>query len=263
MNSIPVKRVAGVVAGLIIAGIGTAVLMGYVDQAREKAIAEEAMSSVYVLAGDVARGTPVPDVVGEVQLVDVPARLVMPGAVTDLALLDDGLVAATDLLAGEQLTASRFTDPRLVSRVPVPKGLQEVTLSLDAQRALGGSLLVGDTVGIVASFEGEVDAETGARSPSVSGVVLHKILVTGVQFTNSDVDAVEVNLNADDGTITRAPTDRVLVTLAVDSASAAKLVFASEFGRVWLTLEGPEAEIVGDTGPTTLFGAGNSLFGGP
>lgn len=250
------KRIIGIVVGLVIAGIGTAILMGFVNQARDEAVAEEAMVPVYVVRGVIPRSTPVADVESKVVLTEVPARLVSPGAVTDLAQLDQNLVTGADLLAGEQLVTARFTDPRLVTRVQVPDGLQEVTLSLDAQRALGGSLVVGDTVGVFASFAAETDSATGTDTPAVTDVVLHRVLVTGVQFGTADVDAVQENMSGDDSTVTRAPNGQVLVTLAVDSAAAAKIVFSSEFGTVWLTLEGPRAQL-GDTpivDKTNVFG---------
>lgn len=253
------KRIVGILVGLVIAGVGTAMLMGYVNQARQDAVAEEAMVPVYVVSSVIPRSTPVGDVGQDVVLTEVPARLVSPGAVTDLAQLDQNLVTGADLLAGEQLVAARFTDPRLVTRVQVPDGLQEVTVSLDAQRALGGSLVVGDTVGVFASFAAETmsTGDTGGTgTQAVTDVVLHRVLVTGVQFGTADVDAVQKNLSGDDKAVTRAPNGQVLVTLAVDTAAAAKLVFSSEFGTVWLSLEGPRAS-VGDTSivdRTNVFG---------
>lgn len=240
------KRIVGLLVGLVIAGIGTAILMGYVNQARQDAVAEEAMVPVYVVGTVIPRSTPVADVQKDVVLTEVPARLVSPGAVTDLAQLDQNLVTGADLLAGEQLVAARFTDPRLVTRVQVPDGLQEVTVSLDAQRALGGSLVVGDTVGVFASFAAETAGADDQGTQAVTDVVLHRVLVTGVQFGTADVDAVQKNMSGDDKTVTRAPNGQVLVTLAVDTAAASKLVFSSEFGTVWLSLEGPRAS-VGDT----------------
>jgi pilus assembly protein CpaB len=252
-----VKRIAGILVGLVIAGIGTAILMGYVNQARQAAVAEEAMVPVYVVSTVIPRSTPVADVQRQVVLTEVPARLVSPGAVTDLTQLDQSLVTGADLLAGEQLVAARFTDPRLVTRVQVPDGLQEVTISLDAQRALGGSLVVGDTVGVFASFAAETDTATGTATPAITDVVLHRVLVTGVQFGMADVVAVQENMSGDDTTVTRAPNGQVLVTLAVDTAAASKIVFSAEFGSVWLTLEGPRAT----PGETPMVDKTN-IFGG-
>jgi pilus assembly protein CpaB len=250
------RRILGILAGLVIAGIGTAILIGYVDDARAKAVAEESSVAVYVVDTVIPRSTPVPGLAAFVSLTDVPARLLAPGAVTDLASLDQNLVTGADLLPGEQLVAQRLTDPRLVTRAVVPDGLQEVTISLEAERALGGSLLVGDTVGVLASFTpptpvptaGGDDAATSTTTattmpPTLTDVVLHGVLVTGVQFGSSDVEAVEGNIEGQDQVVTRAPSGRVLVTLAVTTANAAKLVYAAEFGSIWLTLEGPRASI--------------------
>lgn len=232
------KRVIGILAGLVIAGIGTAILMGYVDNAKDEVLAAEELVPVYVVTEDVPRSVTIEEVTGRVALTDVPARLVAPGAVTDLALIDPAYVTEVELVTGEQLLIGRFVDPRVITRVPVPDGLQEISISLDPERALGGELDVGDTVGVYASFEEPPD-----YMKEVTDVIRHRVLVTNVQFKASDVDTIQENLDTgEDGVIVRAPKEQVVVTLAVDPEAAPRIVFAAEFGRLWLTSEGPDAD---------------------
>jgi pilus assembly protein CpaB len=53
------------------------------------------------------------------------------------------------------------------------------------------------------------------------------------------VTRVSNKLGAEDGAVTS------LVTLAVDTVVAEKIVNASEFGKVWLTLQGTDADTGG------------------
>ena len=89
------------------------------------------------------------------------------------------------------------------------------------------------------------------RTPNTTHLTLQKILVTGVQFSKTDsqrASEIQGSSTADDttdttiaATVAEAPADRLLVTLAVTAPEAEQLVFAAEFGFIWLTAEGPDA----------------------
>jgi pilus assembly protein CpaB len=127
--------------------------------------------------------------------------------------------------------------------VDVPAGLQEVSILLEPQRAVGGRLSAGDTVGVLVSLEGMTHA------------VLHQVLVTQVQ-------GAPVAVPAEDGTETvssgagPAPTGSLMITLAVSAAQSEAVVFGMEHGAVWLSLE-PEDAVVSGTEvitPDTIYG---------
>src|SRR5918993_376016 len=120
----------------------------------------------------------------------LPRKAAVDGRVTELDELRD-LVATVDLQPGEQLLQSRFGEPDSADEegtVPVPAGLQEVSVLLEPQRALGGRVAAGDTVGVVVSIgDGKETGETGA--------VFHEVLLTQVQGAplpaDPDADAAE------------------------------------------------------------------------
>ena len=72
------------------------------------------------------------------------------------------------------MLTSNFADPASlvdVNSAPVPKGLQEVSVQLDAQRALGGNVVPGNTVGMFFSIKVEKkvgDEETTDNRPTWS-----------------------------------------------------------------------------------------------
>lgn len=241
------RRFLGIAAGVVAAVIGTIVLMSVVEDRANDANKEPELGSVLVVKKLIPRQTSVELISSSLEVTQIPIDLIAPGAVASLDQIQSGLVTATELLPGEQLLIERFVDPRVQDRLVVPEGLQEVTISLPVPRVLGGELIAGDTVGVIASFTVTVDDED---VPSTA-FILHKVLVTSVQFSNNDATAIEQSLGVTQYDVNRYPTDSILVTLAVSSEDAARIVYASEFGTMWLTLEGSKAS-VGNDGVTII-----------
>jgi pilus assembly protein CpaB len=236
------RKIIGIVAALLLAGIGTAALIVYVESAKDRAVAAEELVDVYVVGdGAIAKGTPVTQIKEAVVASEVPAKLLAADAVTDLADLDDSLVAAVDLQPGEQLLTSRLVDPSDLGQADVPPGLQELTVSLDPARALGGALNPGDTVGVVLSFEPFDLPDTENQSPNTTHLTFHKVLVTSVQIAQADAAANAAQADETDTTAEQAPTGGLLVTLALSSPQVEQVVFAAEFGHIWLTAENAAA----------------------
>ena len=224
------RRTLGILAGVVAAVIGTLVLMSVVENNTEQTDTEQQqLASILVVTTQIARQTTVESISANVEVTQIPIDLVAPGAVASLADIPTGQVAATDLLPGEQLLLDRFVDPRTLSTVNVPEGLQEVTILLPTpQRVLGGSLAAGDTVGVIFSF-------VPTEGLPTTQFILHNTLVTSVQFSPGDALAIEQQLTPLPNAVNRYPAEGIMVTLAVSSVDAARLVFAAEFGALWLT----------------------------
>ncbi|MCA1008758.1 pilus assembly protein CpaB [Rhodococcus hoagii] len=185
---------------------------------------------VLVVTQTIPKNTPAKSLVGMVAVKKLPEMAVLPERVTSLDQLA-GKVALTDLLAGEQLVSARFADPataRSQDQGGMPEGMQEVTVLLEPQRALGGHIAPGDTVGVFMSF-----------SPPVKNYETHlrfqKVRVTRVQGTLAK--ASEKDSSAVDSAPSPAPTEAFLVSLAVDVPMAERVLFAAEYGTIWLSNE--------------------------
>lgn len=278
------KRLIGFIAALVLALVGTTLLVAYVKGAEDRALAGETIVEVYVAQSRIDQGTPGEDIEDMVLLERIPTKVQIEGAVAALEDIE-GLVAAVDLLPGEQITLDRFVVRTSVSRYArtedAPPGYLEMTMSLSPERFVGGSVTPGDTVAIVASFEPfeisqatlpegldltittaqldqlletffENDALTGDKTPSVSHILEHKALVTNVQE-----EELPTSTLGDDGEVTTgasiAPTGNLLVTVALDAPAIERLVFANEFGSIWIAAEPTNASEDG----TTLVDRGN------
>lgn len=254
------RKVFGVIGAIVLAGIGTALLVAYVNSAEDRALEGEELVEVYTITDRIDPGTPAAEIGNRVELELVPDKVRADDAIAELSEID-GLVAQIELRPGEQLLASRWVDPivfqRDVGRVTeIPTGLQEVTVSLTPDRAGGGAILPGDTVGVFATFDPfEISSEVPVElddgtivppdgsTPNTTKLAIHKVLVTNVQLEELPEVATREGVGTEeDEEVRLAPTGNLLVSLAVDTFDAERLVFTAEFGRIWLSLE-PDAAI--------------------
>ncbi len=144
------RRLLAASAALVLFVVGTLVLVAYVRGADARALAGASPVQVLVVDQPVPAGTSGDELADFVTTETVPAKAAVEGRVTDLSELT-GLVATTDLQPGEQLLAGRFQNPDAMQApgtVAVPEGLQEVSVPLEPQRAVGGRLAAGDSVGV-------------------------------------------------------------------------------------------------------------------
>jgi pilus assembly protein CpaB len=219
------RRLLAALAALVLAALGAVVLLAYVRGADARALAGVQTVDVLVVDRPVPEGTPGEELAELVRTERLPARAAVPGAVTDLDELA-GRVATVDLQPGEQLLAARFAAPEDLSvpgTVAPPEGAAEVSLLLEPQRAVGGRLAAGDTVGVHLSLDGQTD------------VVLSRVLVTQVQGAPVAVADGEGTDTASSGGA--APSASLMVTLGLRPEAAEAVVFGMEHGTVWLSLE--------------------------
>lgn len=251
------KKRVSLIAAVALVAIGTVALVTYVGKAEDRALAGEELVDVLVLDADVPAGTSATELQQFVRIESVPTKVQAAGALAGISDAD-GMVVSVDLVQGEQLTQSRLVSAeefnaiqarvgRGGGTVSVPEGLLEITIPLDAVRTVGGTVRPGDHVGLIASFTGLQSDDGAVAGKDTSGFLLHKILVTNVQGT--PVADPTRTATAED----RAPTPggSLFVTLAVDAASAERVVFASSYGDIWLAVEPVDASESGTGIQTT------------
>jgi pilus assembly protein CpaB len=216
------RRLLAAAAAVLLAIVGAMVLIGYVRGADARAQADEDLVPVLVVDSEVAAGTAGETVAGQVTLVEVPRRLAAEDALSDVAALA-GQVTTAVLLPGEQVRSARFTDPATLAApgtVAAPDGLVEVSVTLDAQRAVGGALRPGDRVGV--QLTNQESGDSGLTAYSVFRV-LHGVLVTRATAPGDGAD----------------PSAPYVITLALSPGDAADFVLGTTAQSVWLSLEEP------------------------
>jgi pilus assembly protein CpaB len=244
------RRLLAACAALVLLAAGSLVLLAYVRGADARALAGARPVEVLVVDQPVPAGTSAAELADLVSVETVPAKAALDGRVTDLSALS-GRVATVDLLVGEQLLTSRFAEPgdrQAPGTVEVPEGLQEVSVLLEPQRAVGGRLAAGDRVGVIVSLSLETGPATHA--------VLHSVLVTQVQGAPAPVDPAVGGGTETASAGAPVPSSSLMVTVAVTAAQAEAIVFGVEHGTLWLSSE-PDGALTGGTdvvSPDTIYG---------
>jgi pilus assembly protein CpaB len=259
------RRIFGILAAVILATVGTVALVGYVQSAKDKAVAQERMVEIYVVDKLVPKGAAAETIKASVSVEQIPARLEQPGAITDLDAVGRN-VAAADLQPGDQLLTARLV-PKDEVAVEVKDKVQ-VSAMLTPERAVGGTLKKGDLVGVYLSFDPFTYDEAGIvtetsdtsdtpdlapdttdpagapespdsgrerKTSNVTRLEFQQVLVTNVQTTNEPVLPDESDEGEADDFVEQVTGSQYIVTLALSPEQSERFVFATEFGHVWLS----------------------------
>lgn len=156
------------------------------------------------------------------RLKQVPEGFLPAGAYTDLAEVE-GKVATTSIARGEILVAERFAEHSRGSTLAalVAEDMRAVTVRVDDVIGVGGFLLPGNTVDVLA-------ARKGRDRRAIIETILTNIKVLAVDQTAAT--------DENDPVIVRA------VTLEMTPKQAEKIVKARTEGTIQLTLRNPEQE---------------------
>jgi pilus assembly protein CpaB len=265
------RRFLAIGGALVLAVFGAFLLIQYVQGAEERALEGQDLVKVYVVVNPIDEGATLDEVRDRVEIRELRAESVVSNAIADLDDLT-GLVASADMVPGEQVLLSRFETPSeaaVDTRIEVPAELLQATVALLPERAVGGRLIPGDLVAVIASFEpfelnavepgdeeglqealeaiivlpgqdpdGQATAPITLKTPNSTHIIIHKVLITAVQVE-------ELPVESDDGATATpmelAPTGNLLITLAAPAKDIERIVFTAEHGLLWLALEDPDA----------------------
>jgi pilus assembly protein CpaB len=234
-------RLLGGLAALLLAIVGSVLMFNYAQAADSRAQQGLEPVEVLVVQKAITAGTPVSQLAESVKVTSLPKTAVPADAVKSLEEFSKK-VTAVDLQPGEQLLTARLVDPNAMvapGTVPVPAGMEEISVLLEPQRVIGGRLTAGDTVGVYISYK--MDDKAGVDAPvnndikgfkEFTGKAFHRVLVTSIQQAPPEAskDATSANGPA-------LPSGSVYVTLAREDVDAAEIVFGAEFGKIWLSKE--------------------------
>jgi Flp pilus assembly protein CpaB len=208
--------VIALVSALVAAGIIVYALREY----RHSVSTAGQQQTVLVAAQAIEKGTS-GDAIGVGQLfrtTTMPAKQAAAGAFSDPSVLHN-LVAATNIYPGAQLTASEFTAASSEFVAKLAKTQRALSVPLEGAHGLIGNVHVGDHVDVYASFPERAGAPPVLRllAPNV------EVLNAGQQSTGGSLGGNQANAVNN-------------VILEVNTRQAAKIAFAVDNGKVWLTL---------------------------
>jgi Flp pilus assembly protein CpaB len=245
--------IIAIVCTLVAAGI----LAFAASRYRQSVQASGGVQTVLVANSTILKGTS-GDVVATQQLFhtqSIAVKHVSAGAIADTALLH-GKVAVADISPGQQLTVGEFTTSSGYASQLAPDE-RVISIPLDASHGLAGVAQAGDRVDVYAGLNLEGSAGGGSAGASL------RLLVSNVPVLAVDQSSGG-GLGGGGGAGQQAD-----VVLKVKASDAGALAFASDHGKIWLVLRGPNAAEPSTRAKATynvqtlLRGGGSSTEGRP
>jgi len=216
-GSFYVAAIAAVLAGVVI--------LAYLNQYRDSVRSGGAPVTVLVARTSIPKGTAGNVIASKQMFVATTIResQLREGAISDPASLKDR-VATTEIYEGAQLTAAEFSTTATSLASSLTESQRIVSLPFDAAHGLIGQIEEGDHVDVYGGFNVlPVTLDGRPASGGQTRPVLRLIVpdVPVVQIGDSDASVGSRGTN---------------VSLQVNDKQAAKLAFASDNGKIWLSL---------------------------
>src|SRR4249919_1347052 len=158
---------------LILATLATAGVFMYSRGVQEEAKTGGTMLQVVVSKVDIPARTDLDQLINDDQfrIIQVPESVVVDGAVTSLDQLT-GKNNSVAILAGEQIPSARISGNVPGGALAIPKGMEAITVSLDASRGVAGAINSGDQVTIYGTYTDFTDIRTGEKIPTTTTVLV-------------------------------------------------------------------------------------------
>lgn len=154
-----------------------------------------------------------------------PADRVPPGATNDLTLLE-GKIASQRFFAGEPVMLAKLIDDGEQLNARIPDGFSVVSMAADGAKSVGNLVRPGDRVNVMAWFsKSDQIPETGVRT------VLRGVRVFAVDGRTTRLT------KPNEAAPTNAPST---VSLLIYKSDEEAWTYASELGRIRLSLSGPD-----------------------
>jgi pilus assembly protein CpaB len=249
------SRLLAGISATVAAIVGAMLVISYAQGADQRAVKNLEPVAVLVVKTAIPAGTPVESMTASLTTEELPAAAITGSSLKSIDG-SKGKVAAVDLVPGEQLITERLVAPeelKTQGSVELPPGLQEVSFKLEPDRVVGGRLAPGDHVGLFVSMDsGGLEDRSDKETTKLT---VQKVLVTAVQrapeaaTTSAPSPTASANPNAANPRDTTLPEGSLMLTVAVSDIDAAKIVFAAEYGKIWLSKQPPNAK---DSGPRII-----------
>lgn len=240
------RRIALLIAAVIIAALGTSLVFVYVKGANDRAVADQKPVQVLVAKTQIAAGTSVQQAQsqGAIESRKIPKASVAPGALSNVAPIQSE-VAITTIYPGQQLLSNLFgaaAAAQGAGSLPIPKGDVAVSFSFQDPNRVAGFVVPGSQVAVFLT--------SNVGGTQATKTLLNQALVIGVGPTTITPPANPKDVNTE-----QVP--RALLTLALSPTDAQKVIFGQKQGDLYLGLLGVDTQIpVGGAGVNdgNLFG---------
>lgn len=228
------KRIALLALAIILAAVGTGLVYTYARNADDRALSGQRPMEVVVAKSQILVGTSVQDAIAEgaFETRELPASAVVDNAVSDLTPVQD-YVALTTLFPGQQVTSEMFGETvTAVSSLVLPQGKIAASFQFSDPARVAGFVRPGSQVVVFVTTQSGTGVE-------VTRVLLPEALVIAVGPTALNQEGTRASSSED--------VPQALLTLALTDKEAAKLVYASQHGTLYLGLRNENSTVEAGT----------------
>ena len=251
------RKLTGVVASLVVAALGTVILLKSVNSDVKTAlpVAAEPTVSVLKVVKPIPKGASADTLGDSVEIAQVRVSERLADTVESQGAIA-GMVASQALFPNEQIVKARFVSPIQAKaeadaeNAPAQtKGLIGVWVALEPLQAMNGMIDINTSVAVFANFTGvtpirDIPGEPSPLNPS-SSLIVHKAIVLDCVGCKAPAPLPGAVVPAPAPVDPAAPAPvpvapvTISVKLGVDAPTAERLVFAAKYGSLWLGSEDP------------------------
>ncbi len=253
------RRTGLFLLALALALFGTGAVFVYVSRVDARAVAQQQPVEVLVATGTIAAGTSAEEA-EKAQLFETKALAsssVPAGALRTSAKIK-GRMAASPIYEGEVLLAAKFVEPQAVGVLDIPEDRMAVSVELADPQRVAGFVLPGSEVAIFDTFPVETTASGAGGGGTGSEAAQDATVSEATRMLLPRVPVIAVGQTAQrpapEGGENAEPVATTVLTVAVRTEDAERLVHAAQTGRLYFALLTKNSA----TGPTA--GVDNSTL---
>lgn len=233
------RRTVLLIAAIVVAALGTALVWLYADRADDAAVADQQPVQVLVATADIGAGSSGASISegALAELKTLPAAAVPEGALSDLTPVS-GQVLLGPVFTGQVLLQQAFgSQQQAAGGLALPEGTLAVSIELGDPQRVAGFVKPGSRVALFTTASG-----VGGEAAQQTTVLLPEVLVVAVGPTV---------VTPSTGSSNPEEIPRAILTLAVDQEQAQKVILGTQTTQLYMGLLDENSEVDVDAPGTT------------
>lgn len=225
------RRTVLLVVALLIAALGTAMVLLYVKGIDDRATKGQQLVKVVVASETIEANESADDAIaaGKFDTREIPLTARADGALSSVKSIE-GLVAQGRILPGEQILSAKFGQPGATGQLSIPDNKIAISVELSDPARVAGFIANGSEVAIFASSDLESITPEGDKKPlgSWTRLFIDRATVIGVGDTTIGTQTKKTEEDNQTST-TEEQIPRTIMTLAVTQQQAELIQEAAHF----------------------------------
>ncbi len=242
------RRTILLITAVLIAAVGTALILLYVQGIDSRATAAQKPVKVLTATGQIEAGESMAEAqeAGKVDLLAWPKAKVLSSAVSSAKDFEDR-VAISTVFPGEQIIPEKFGKPGDQEVLTIPKKKLAISVELTDPSRVAGFVSPGSDVAIFWSNQPDDESVASAEPmEQLTKLLLRKVEVIGVGQTT----VLSTTKTTSEGEETTEEIPKTILTVAVSQEEAEKVILGANSGELAFGLLTDDS--VTEEGPGTL-----------